>query len=112
MKKHITLLPPPSWGRVGVGVVLSAARLRQAEPPRPHPTLPRLGGGSLASRLECPLRLLCISAIDHRQLQSLFMRAVDRDVISSVGMAHDAGAGIVGQHALDATGRLWRAVAA
>src|SRR5690606_20947383 len=38
----------------------------------------------------------------HRQLQPLLLRAVDGDVIAGIGVAHDAGAGVVPQHALDA----------
>ena len=37
-------LPPPSWGRVGVGVVPSSDELVELNQ-RPLPTLPRLGGG-------------------------------------------------------------------
>src|SRR5688572_8694926 len=54
MKKHAALLPPPSWGRAGVGVVLSAARRRQAEPPRPHPNPPPPRGGELQRALPAP----------------------------------------------------------
>src|SRR5690606_5365615 len=38
----------------------------------------------------------------HRHLQPLLLRAVDGDVIAGIGVAHDAGAGVVPQHALDA----------
>src|SRR5688500_19275972 len=54
MTKHAPLLPPPSWGRVGVGVVLSAARFRQAEPPRPHPNPPPPRGRELQRALRAP----------------------------------------------------------
>src|SRR5688572_17621728 len=45
---HYTKLPPPSWGRVGVGVVLSSedcAELKQ----RPHPNPPPARGRELSS---------------------------------------------------------------
>src|SRR5688572_13384505 len=54
MTKHAAFLPPPSWGRVGVGVVLSAAQWRQAEPPRPPPNPPPPPGGGPPRGLRAP----------------------------------------------------------
>ena len=42
------------------------------------------------------------SAADHGQVQALFPGAGDGDRITGIGMAHDAGAGIVGQYTGDA----------
>src|SRR6187551_1469460 len=47
---------------------------------------------------------------DHRQVQSLLARAVDGDVVAGVGVAHDPGAGVVPQHALQPPRRVVGAV--
>ena len=46
-----------------------------------------------------------VSSLDHRQVQTLLAGAGDGDLIAGVGMAHDAGARIVPQHAANALGR-------
>jgi hypothetical protein len=42
---HDEHLPPPSWGRVGVGAVLSTEDRAKLTRRRPHSTLPRPGAG-------------------------------------------------------------------
>src|SRR5688572_21403546 len=76
MTKRAALLPPPSWGRVGVGVVLSTARLRQAEPPRPHPNPPPPRG----RESNCALELI-------RRLHKRYLLA------GIAGIGHQAGCG-------------------
>src|SRR5258705_9092890 len=44
------------------------------------------------------------SLADHRQIQPLFARAVNRDVVAGVRVAHDAGAGVVPEDAFEAAG--------
>src|SRR5690606_26174580 len=56
-----------------------------------------------------PVRLLVRS--QHRQLQALLLGAVDGDVIAGIGVAHDAGAGVVPQHAGDAFVGRFRTIA-
>jgi hypothetical protein len=50
-------------------------------------------------------------ASDHRQVEIALARARDRVVVSRVGMAHDARARIVPQHAFDARGSGVRSIA-
>src|SRR5262249_60848503 len=45
------------------------------------------------------------------QVEALFPRTGDGVVVTSVGVAHDAGSGVVPQHACEAPRRLGRAVA-
>ncbi|KAG0731003.1 hypothetical protein G6F23_015737 [Rhizopus arrhizus] len=40
----------------------------------------------------------------HRQVQALFLRAFDRDLVAGIRMAHDARAGVIGQRAGNALG--------
>ena len=37
---------------------------------------------------------------NHRQVQAIFLRALDGFFVSSVGVAHDAGGGIIGKDTL------------
>src|SRR5688572_9343986 len=59
LNEHDALPPPPSWGRVGVGVVLSSEKRVELSRRRPHPTLPRLGGGDCTEPFERHMRLPC-----------------------------------------------------
>src|SRR5688572_18204581 len=56
LREHVTVPPPPSWGRVGVGVVLSTEDRVERSRRRPHPTLPRLGGGDCSEPFERHMR--------------------------------------------------------
>src|ERR1043166_6317443 len=51
------------------------------------------------------------SQLDAGQIQRLLARALSGDVVSRIGVAHDARGWIVPQHALDALGCSVRAVA-
>ena len=44
------------------------------------------------------------------QVEPVLLGAVDGDVVAGIGVAHDAGRRVVPQHALEAPGRLRRAV--
>ena len=42
--------------------------------------------------------------------QALFAGAIERDIIARIGMAHDAGGGIVPQDTLNATGGIFSTI--
>jgi len=52
-----------------------------------------------------------LAPLDHRQVQALRVRAIDGVLIAGIGMAHDAGAGIVPQNSRDPFARGLAAVA-
>src|SRR5471032_182575 len=51
------------------------------------------------------------STSDHRQVQPLFLGAIDRDLVTRIGVTHDTGGRVVVQHASDTLGRFVSTVA-
>src|SRR5471032_2384033 len=56
-------------------------------------------------------RFCVLLAGNHRQVQSLFLGAVDRDLVTRIGVTHNAGRRVVVQDASDTLGRFVRTVA-
>jgi len=69
--------------------------------------VPNVPTSSRASSLPQFLRLF---AGDHRQVKPLLFRAINGDLVTGIGMAHDAGARVVVQHAGNPFGRFVGAV--
>src|ERR1700680_2537128 len=51
-----------------------------------------------------------IASAVHRNVDAAFVRNVDRALVPGVGVSHDAGAGVIGEHALELSRSLIGAV--
>ena len=78
-------LPESSWTSARLAFARLPCGFTQSRHGRPAPQ-----GGRAASSGEA------------RQVEAVLAGAVDRDLVAGIGVAHDAGGGIVPQHALDA----------